>query len=327
MKKILSLIIAGTILLSCAALFSSCGEKAEFPVTIGKITIKQEPKNIVVLDKNLADIISAIGYDVKMVGRSDEVNQKGLKVVPSMGTAHDPSVTNIKKEKAEIVFAGDSLNQADIGKLKKAGIVVAQFEDANTTKQLKSLYIKIGKMLGGNISGKKAAEKAFKEIKDTLTAVKTAAKRDKTISTLAYLYTDNGVLKTINGGSWAATLLSYSGSVNVFESADTDVVDIKKLLLANPNYIFVSDKSVLDYLTNSDVLGDLKALSDNTFIIPLDELSLQGYTSLDVIEEMLGDISGDNKKETEASDSEESDESSGEESDEESDENPEESAE
>ena len=302
-KKVLSILLAGVLLFGTAALFGSCGGESEFPVTIGSITIEKEPRNIVILDKNLADIISAVGYDVKMVGRSDEVNQKGLEVVPSVGTAHDPSVTGIIKAKTEIVFTNDKLNEADAGKLKKSGIIVAQFESANTLKQLKALYVKIGRMLGGNNTGRVAAVKAFKEIRDTLTAVKSAAKRDKTVSTLAYLYAENGVLKTVNNACWAATLLDYTGSINVFKNTETDVVDIDKLLLANPNHIFAADKSVLEYLTTSDVLSELDALSENTFIIPRDELNLQGYTSLDVIEKMLGDIkktTGDESSEEKA---------------------------
>lgn len=300
-RKVLSILLAGVILLSTAAALTSCGEDPEFPVKIGNITINKEPKNIVILDKNLSDIISAIGYDVKMVGRSDEVNQKALKVVPSMGTAQDPSVEKIKKEKAEIVFANDSLNKNDIAELKKAGIIVAQFHDANTIKQLKSLYIKIGRMLGGNTEGKQAALKAYKEIKSTLEAVKTAARRDKTVSTLAYLYTDNGVLKSIIDGSWASTLLDYTGSVNVFKTTDSDVVDIDKLLLANPDHIFVADTSVKKYMKNSDVLGKLKALDENTFVIPQDELTLQGFTCLDVLEEMISKITPQETETTQSS--------------------------
>ena len=290
MKKIVSILFLISVLVSSAALLCSCGGEPEFPVTIGNITIEKEPGNIVILDKNLADIISAIGYDVKMVGRSDEVNQKGLEVVPSMGTAHDPSVTNIIKAKTEIVFTGDSLNDADIQKLEKADIIIARFESANTLKQLRTLYVKIGRMRGGNNTGRVAAVKAFKEIRDTLTAVKSAAKRDKTVSTLAYLYAENGVLKTVTDGCWASTVLDHTGSINVFKNSESDVVDIDKLMLANPNHIFAADKTVLKYLTTSDVLSGLDALSENTFVIPLDELRLQGYTSLDVTQKMLDGI-------------------------------------
>ena len=98
-RKILSIALAGIVMLSTLAL-GSCGEEKDYPVTVGKIKIEQEPKNIVILNKNLADIITAIGYDGKTVGRSDEVNQKSFKVVPSVGSAQDPSVDKIKKAKA-----------------------------------------------------------------------------------------------------------------------------------------------------------------------------------------------------------------------------------
>lgn len=300
-KRLLSLIIAAMMIVSVAAVMTSCGEKPEFPVKIGKITISKEPQKIVILDKNLADIVSAIGYDVKLVGRSDEVDQKGLKVVPSMGTAQDPSVAKIKKEKAEIVFADDTLNDADVTELKKSGIQVAQFDSANTMKQLQSLYEKVGRMLGGNYAGKAKALTAFKDIKSTLKAVETAAKKDsKTVTTVAYLYTDNGVLKTVNDGTWCATLLSYTGSINVFGAAKSDTVDTKNLVLANPTYLFVSDKKVEKYLNNSDVFKKLDALQSRTYILPLDELSLQGYTSLDIVEEMINDITGKAEKTTES---------------------------
>lgn len=304
-KRTISIILAALMLISTAAIMTSCGEESEYPVKIGKITIEKEPKKIVILDKNLADIISAIGYDVKMVGRSDEVNQKGLEVVPSMGTAQDPSVTQIKKEKTDIVFADSSLNEADVAKLKKSGITVAQFDEAHTMKQLSSLYEKIGRLLGGNITGKDKANEAYKDIKSTLKAVETAAKKDRTIATIAYLYTDNGVLKTVNDGTWCSTLLSYTGSINVFANADSDVVDIKKLLLANPTYLFVADKKVEKYLDNSDVLKKLDALANRTYVIPYDELTLQGYTALDVVKDMIDDITGKADKSAKAEENDE----------------------
>ena len=288
-KKVLSCFLIISVILSVISL-GSCGEPEEYPVTVGKITIKEEPKNIVILNKNLADIITAIGYDGKTVGRSDDVDQTSFRVVPSMGTAHDPSEDEIKKSKAEIVFADKTLNKADIKKLKVASIAVFQPEEAHTLKQLSVLYKQIGSILGGNTTGAEKAKKAFDEIRNTLRTVKTAAKRDKTVSTVAYLYIDNGVLKTVTGGTWCSTMLGFTGSMNVFAKAASDVVDPAQLLLANPDCIFVSDESVEQYLTTSDTLKKLKALNGNTFIISHDELSMQGYTALDVIKKMINNV-------------------------------------
>lgn len=296
-RKILSIALAGIVMLSTLAL-GSCGEEKDYPVTVGKIKIEQEPKNIVILNKNLADIITAIGYDGKTVGRSDEVNQKSFKVVPSVGSAQDPLVDKIKKAKAEIVFADKTLCQSALDKLKESSIPVFQPEDAHTLKQLKVLYKQIGSILGGNVVGNEKAMKSYSEIKNTLKTVRTAAKRDKTVSTLAYLYIDDGAIKTVTGSTWRSSMLSFTGSMNVFEKAESDVVDPAKLVLANPDCIFVADESVKEHLNLSDTLKKLRALDGNTFVISYDDLGMQGYTSLDVIQEMIGDITDADIEET-----------------------------
>ena len=117
--------------------FSSCSSDSEFPVTAGNITIKAEPKNIIILNKNDADIISCIGYIDKLAGRSDSVNQKGMELVPSVGSANDPSYSKIKKLKADVVFADDTLKSDTKKKLQSSGITVISHEKADTVEQLK----------------------------------------------------------------------------------------------------------------------------------------------------------------------------------------------
>ena len=97
MKRILSIALALCMLLSCAVVFTACsGEKSgEYPVTVGGVTIEKEPKNIVVLNDVHADIISYIGYDIKMVGRSAECDQDFLSIVPAVGSAASPDVVAI----------------------------------------------------------------------------------------------------------------------------------------------------------------------------------------------------------------------------------------
>ena len=85
-KRIVSIALAFVIALSVAVTFTGCGND-DYPVEVANIIIESEPKNIVVLDASTADIISYTGYDIKMVGRSDEVNQDWLSVVPSVGAS------------------------------------------------------------------------------------------------------------------------------------------------------------------------------------------------------------------------------------------------
>ena len=290
MKRTLSILLIAFLVCGCI-LLPSCNEESEYPVTIGDITLTEEPESIVILDKNIADIISALGYDDKAVGISDSVDQEGYSVVPSFGPAHDPSAKEIKSSGAQAVFADKVINESTAEALEKADIPVFRFEQANTLKQLSDIYKKIGTILGGKVTGAKKAAKIFKKIKNSLGDLKRSAKSEQQIvKTLAYLYIDEGVLKTAAPGSWEASVLDYTGCVNIFKSAEGDVADAQALLLANPDYLFVSDESVSEYLMNSESLYALNALEGNTFVVDIDDLNTQGKTVVDVVEKMINDI-------------------------------------
>ncbi|MCH5303659.1 MAG: ABC transporter substrate-binding protein [Ruminococcus sp.] len=285
-RKMLAAAMA-VVLMFTAVMLGSCNGKSDYPVTIGSIMLNSEPENIVILNKNLADIISCMGYDVKMVGRSDEVNQKGMNVVPSVGIAADASPASIDELGADIIFADESLNTAVIEQLNKKNIPVVILEKARTPKQIKNLYKKLGTLLGGNVTGKAKGTDACKTLFSELKDVKNAVNEKSIVKTVCYLYIDNGVLKTVNNATWGANMLDYTGATNVFKNSDTDVVDPEKLTLSNPDYIFCKDEDVINYLNSSDKFQNLSALSEKTFIIPYDEITMQGDTALDVLEKML----------------------------------------
>ena len=59
MKKLISIFLCAVIVCGCI-LLASCDKDDNYPVTIDGITVDKEPENIVILDKNIADIISSI---------------------------------------------------------------------------------------------------------------------------------------------------------------------------------------------------------------------------------------------------------------------------
>ena len=286
-KRILSSFMAVLMMLSAVCCLTSCGKKQEYPVKIGEITVNKEPEYIVVLDKNLADIVSCMEYDIKLVGRSSCVNQEFLKVVPEVGTKEEPKVSEIEKLEADLVIADKSLNTDIRRKLIDKGIKVVQFDAVQTKTQLENLYENIGKVLGGNITGLAQAEKAYGDFAKTLDNIQYAAKADSIVKTVCYLYIENGVLKTMNSASWGGVMLESTGGINVFSHAETDVVNNEQFLLSNPDYIFCDSQQVIDYLNNSNSLYTLNALEENIFIVPFEDISMQGYTALEVLETML----------------------------------------
>lgn len=289
-KKIISVVLALLIITISAFGLSGCSQESEYPVTVGSVTVGAEPNSIVVLSKNLADIISCIGYDIKMTGRSDAVTQKGFSVVPSVGDESTPDVQAIVDAGADIVFAESNLDSDVKAQLEGNGITVAVFDDAQTLKQLKSMYEKIGSILGGNVSGKKKADEASKELYDTMKEIKDAVIMDSVVKTVCYVYLEDDVLKTMNNGSWGSAMLNYTGATNVFKQAESNIVDNDTFLLSNPDCIFCGDEKTVEYLKNSIELRDLDALGENTFVIPYEDITMQGYTALDVLENLLKNI-------------------------------------
>lgn len=153
MKKVISVLLTATLAFSAATVFSGCDSEKDYPVTVANLTIKEEPENIVVLSPETADIISYIGYDVKMVGRSDEVDQEFLSVVPSVGAAHIPSIDKIKESEADIVFADVDIDSTAVKALEEEGIMVISIAPPENVAELETAYVTLGKILGGEITG------------------------------------------------------------------------------------------------------------------------------------------------------------------------------
>ncbi len=292
MKKLIAGILCAVLVLGTALSLSGCGDK-NYPVKIANLTIDKEPKSIVVLDPNSADIISYMGYDVKIVGRSREVDQKYLDVAPVMGSAVSPSVQDIIDSGATVVFANEGLNDDFEQSLEKEGIAVIKMSVAETPKQLETNYHTIGKILGGNDDGDAKAASSYDKLISAMEQRKSeaSAKNATALDTVCYLYYEQGGLRLMTRGTYGDMLLGYTGSVNVAVNIDENKVDVNTLKVANPKYIFYSDDNTLKAVQADPVLSKLAAVTGGkTMQITKDEMSRQGLTALETLEKMIGFI-------------------------------------
>lgn len=292
MKKLIAGILCAVLVLGTALSLSGCGDK-NYPVKIANLTINKEPKSIVVLDPNSADIISYMGYDVKIVGRSREVDQKYLDVAPVMGSAVSPSVQDIIDSGATVVFANEGLNDDFEQSLEKEGIAVIEMSVAETPKQLETNYHTIGKILGGNDDGDAKAASSYDKLISAMEDRKSeaSAKNATALDTVCYLYYEQGGLRLMTSGTYGDMLLGYTGSVNVAVNIDENKVDVNTLKVANPKYIFYADDSTLKAVQADPVLSKLAAVTGGkTMQITKDEMSRQGLTALETLEKMIGFI-------------------------------------
>lgn len=290
MKRTVSLILILAILLLCPVLLTGCGEQVideEYPVTVGGITVEKEPKSIVVLSGSLADIISYIGYDYKMVGRSDECDQEFLSIVPSVGGADSPDLNAIAGMNADLIIADSSIPADARGRIEAAGIPLVLLGPAADTDMLRERYVQLGTLLGGAKTGSKKGEKSYNNLMDLLAQFRTVT--PDVVKTSVYLYlNDSGELCTFTKGSMEQQFFSYNGSINIFSNQMESVVNITELRMGSPTFIFYDDEAVIDTLRQNEKLRHLYALREkNICLIPRKNFSLYGTTCEQTVYEMV----------------------------------------
>lgn len=289
-KRIVSIALAFVLALSVAVTFTGCGND-DYPVEVANITIESEPKNIVVLDASTADIISYTGYDIKMVGRSDEVNQEWISVVPSVGSQNSPDVEKIKTYETDIVFAGEGLDNIVKENLEKENIKVITMSQAKTPKALETNYLTLGKILGGKVTGANKGASAYDDLISNMEQVKSSVKAEVNsdiLYTVCYLFYEDNSLKLMTSGTYGDMLLGYTGAVNAAVNIDENKVDVNTLKVANPNFIFYADEATLNAIKADAVLGKLTAVkSGKTLMVTVDDMNRQGRSALDTLNKMV----------------------------------------
>lgn len=289
-NKIISISLAFALAFSVFLTFAGCSDD-DYPVEVANFVIDEEPENIVILDPLAADIISYIGYDVKMVGRSDEVNQARMSVVPSVGSAASPDVEKIKSSGATVVFADDTLDDSVQESIESNGIIVITMSQAETAKQLETNYVTIGKILGGRTTGANKGSEAYLNLINDMNEIKTAvtdSSQSAVLNTVCYLYYEDNTLKLMTSGTYGDMLLGYTGAVNVAVNIEENMVDVNTLKVANPNYVLYADDETLNAVMADGVLNSLTAVkTGKTLMVTKDEMNRQGYTALETLNKMV----------------------------------------
>ena len=298
MKRTLSIVLALCMLLSCAIFFTGCSSTAggnNWPVTVGGATIDKEPQNIVVLNDCFADIISYIGYDIRMVGRSDECDQEFLHVVPSVGKAASPDVNAIAAAQTDLVIADSALSADAKASIEAGGAKVVILDVPTTEETLKETYINLGTALGGKETGLAKGENGYDELLDMLGTMNTAT--SNIVCTVAYLYlNESGQLCTFVKDTLEYKFFNYNGNTNIFSNQTEPAVNPEELRIGSPNYIFYDSEDVLAVLRADEQYAHLHALQHNgTLMISRKAFNRCGTSAEEAIYAILSFIEKDTK--------------------------------
>ena len=139
--------------------------------------------------------------------------------------------------------------------------MVLNVASPETTTELETVYLTLGKILGGSVDGAKTGEDSYKDLIDTMKTYK-AEVNSNVSKTICYLYLEGDKLHTLHSGTYGDMLLGYTGAVNAAVNVSESEIDTKILKIANPDYILYDDDATLQFIKNDSDLKGLKAVKN-----------------------------------------------------------------
>ncbi len=284
--------------LLCAVLFlpylAGCGSKnnissgagaADYPVTVGSVTLRNPPSGAAVLSQNVADVILELGYEISLKAKSAACTQPDLAALPNV-TADDAK--KIKGLGADLVFADSPLTEAQQQAMKGAGISVLVLKPAAGRADLARLYSEVGEALKGAETGHDKGKESAQDMLETLDDITRVSKKGNTPITAAYLTDAQGGAAT--GDTFAGSLVEAAGLTNVADSGKDGKISAQSLAISNPAYLFCA-KGVKAKLAASPQYQKLAAVkSGKVYEMDPNWMRLQGENMIEAVSFMAGTV-------------------------------------
>lgn len=262
MKRPLAALLGILLVLSICV---GCGPKGDissgvaeqdFPVTVNEVTIQDEPKGVVVLSPNLAEVIMALGYEMQLCGKGAACTQEDLSVLPDM-TLDDPQ--SILGVGADLVLTEDAPSEEQKQGLNDAGIDVVTIAPATSREDFTRLYREVGSCMMGGVKGYERGEKIAEGIFSTIDDISRQIPRTDTPVSVCYLYDVEGGVVT--GDTLEGKLIECAGLINAASDGAGNHMDVETLLMVQPQYIFCPT-GLKDTLAQTDQYKDLTAVQE-----------------------------------------------------------------
>ena len=262
MKRPLAALLGILLVLSICV---GCGPKGDissgvaeqdFPVTVNEVTIQDEPKGVVVLSPNLAEVIMALGYEMQLCGKGAACTQEDLSVLPDM-TLDDPQ--SILGVGADLVLTEDAPSEEQKQGLNDAGIDVVTVAPATSREDFTRLHREVGSCMMGGVKGYERGEKIAEGIFSTIDDISRQIPQTDTPVSVCYLYDVEGGVVT--GDTLEGKLIECAGLINAASDGAGNHMDVETLLMVQPQYIFCPT-GLKDTLAQTDQYKDLTAVQE-----------------------------------------------------------------
>ncbi len=266
MKRLIALILIFAVLCS----FASCDEPTgeEYPVTVNDAVITVAPTKILALSGATSSLINYLGYGDKLV-------------TGDFGTVTNPDKEAIFNSGADLIITTVPFSSSFVEKLNSLGIGVVTMPLPDNFAGLKEYYEYMGAVLGGNKTGKAAANEVYSVIDESFTNIETFLSGKEKYSAVMIL--ENGYAAAKD--SFASDIMQKCGANNIAEN--TFSITDKKLAELNPNTLFVPAGFKETVLANPEFAGVNAVANGRVFEINISAINLMSNEMMDAVYNLL----------------------------------------
>jgi iron complex transport system substrate-binding protein len=213
---------------------------AEFPVTVGDLTVATKPTKIVVLSPTATEVLFAIGAGPQVVAVDDQSNFPA-NAPKSELSAFQPNAEAIAGKSPDLVVLSNDMNNV-VAQLRQLKIPVYVAPAGKTLDDTYQQITDIGALTGN----RPAAEDLAKQMRtDVDKLVKDVPQRS---TKLTYYYELGPELYSLTSKTFVGSLFAQLGLENIADPADADgskggypQLSAESLVKADPDLIFLAD--------------------------------------------------------------------------------------
>lgn len=301
LKRITSLMLSAVMLLSLAACTTkdkdnsssssqSQEENTPFPVTIGEVTLKTQPKSVVSLAPGITDKILDLGMEGQLKGVSDYCNVLGD--YTTCGSSLEPNLEALKQVKPDLLFTETPLSADMIDAIYQLNCEIIVLPRAKTLKGMMENYTTVATALTGDPAYVDEANLAgLTKVSDRLAQLQASSEKinaqlsgekAKAIYLQALDYT------VATGDTFEQELFPLLGLVNIAEPYGDWAFPEAKDADYDPDVIFYDKEIKVESIKASKALKSTKAVKNNKlFPITISDFERQNVSMMNQIEELM----------------------------------------
>ncbi len=233
-------------------------EPTAYPTEVANVIVEEAPTRVVCLSPSLAELVTALGQEKLLVGRTEDTADESLAALPTVGkTGHIDSSALVGLE-PDTVLTHVSLSRKEMEALEAARIQVIVLPMAQYLDELEELYKNLGLLFYGALTGKTEGKQLYQALTDRLEAI-----RQKLPEEPSFLYLINPSTGTAaTGDTLEGSVLSKVFGENVAAAGTGYAVELKAMAEQNPDVIFVAEPYGLAHLTQDSTLKALSAVKE-----------------------------------------------------------------